>query len=118
MGMPNNSRTCICETCRDDGGFSKGFMSSSPTRIGIIGVGSMGSSHAEYLSKGDVRDAVLTAIADVDPARLKKQKDKLGDRVQYFDSPEALLASKLVDGVIIATPHYFHPPIAIKAFAA
>jgi predicted dehydrogenase len=91
---------------------------SSPTRIGIVGVGSMGSQHCEYFSRSAVPDAVLTAIADVDPARLKKQKDKLGDRVQYFDSAEALLASKLVDGILIATPHYFHPPIAIKAFAA
>src|SRR4051794_16651181 len=41
---------------------SKGFMSSSPTRIGIVGVGSMGSQHSEYLSRGGVPDAVLTAV--------------------------------------------------------
>ena len=35
--------------------------------------------------------------------------------VQTFDSPTALLQSGAVDAVIIATPHYLHPPLAIAA---
>ena len=37
--------------------------------------------------------------------------------VPAFSTHQELLDSGLVDAVIIATPHYFHPPIAIDAFA-
>ena len=33
-----------------------------------------------------------------------------------FKTSDELIESGLADAVIIATPHYFHPPIAIKAF--
>jgi predicted dehydrogenase len=36
--------------------------------------------------------------------------------VPGFTQPEELLDSGLVDMVIVATPHYFHPPIAVAAF--
>ena len=39
-------------------------------RIGIIGLGGMGSNHATYLSQGQIAGAELAAVADVDPARL------------------------------------------------
>ena len=34
-------------------------------RLGIIGVGNMGSSHAKKVNRGDVPDFVLAAVADV-----------------------------------------------------
>ncbi|HSU68501.1 MAG TPA: Gfo/Idh/MocA family oxidoreductase [Tepidisphaeraceae bacterium] len=86
--------------------------------MGVIGVGNMGSMHADYLSKGAVPNAVLSAICDVDPARIERQRVKYGDSIKYFDSVDALLAAKAADAIIIATPHYDHPPIAIKGFAA
>ncbi len=93
-------------------------MATTPVRIGIIGVGNMGNMHAEYLFKGAVPHATLGAICDNDPARIERQRAKYGDATKYFDSVEALLAAKAVDAIIIATPHYDHPPIATKAFAA
>ncbi|MDH7570757.1 MAG: Gfo/Idh/MocA family oxidoreductase, partial [Armatimonadota bacterium] len=85
-------------------------------RIGIIGFGGMGSGHAAYLVKGEVPNAELTAVCDVDPARLKAAREMCGDKVQLFESADALFQAKVVDGVLIATPHYFHPPLAIQAF--
>jgi len=85
-------------------------------RIGIIGIGNMGSAHVEYLSAGEVPNAELTAVCDINPERLRWAKERLGDKVQYFDNAEALLDSKMVDGVLIATPHYDHPILAIEAF--
>ena len=84
-------------------------------RIGIIGFGGMGTAHANYLHKGEVPGAVLTAICDQNPDRLNKGRQSFGDSIQYFDNADALYASKAVDGVLIATPHYDHPPLAIKA---
>ncbi|MGF1632274.1 MAG: Gfo/Idh/MocA family protein [Phycisphaerae bacterium] len=87
-------------------------------RIGLIGYGGMGSSHCEYLSKGVTRGAKLAAIADTGADRLAAARAKFGDAVKYFDTAEGLIASGEVDAVVIATPHYFHPPLGIKAMEA
>ncbi len=86
-------------------------------RIGIVGIGGMGTNHADYLSAGQVPGAQLTAVCDIDPQRLERAKQKYGDKIALFEDAEAMFSSGLVDAVIIATPHYFHPPLACKAFA-
>jgi predicted dehydrogenase len=62
-----------------------------------------------------IPEAELTAICDVDTATREKVAEATG--VPAFATHTELLDSGLVDAVIIATPHYFHPPIAIDAFA-
>jgi len=85
-------------------------------RIGIIGYGNMGTGHAKYLVNGEVQNAELTAVCDINPAKLEAAKKSFGDKVKLFSDADELIASGCVDGVIISTPHYSHPPIAIKAF--
>ncbi|TJY43931.1 Gfo/Idh/MocA family oxidoreductase [Cohnella pontilimi] len=85
-------------------------------RIGIIGLGNMGTGHAQYLAKGEVEGAELTAISDPRPERLQWAAETLGDGVQRYEDPEALLTSGSIDGVLICTPHYSHPELAIQAF--
>ena len=87
-------------------------------RIGIIGYGGMGSAHAGYLTKGEVPHANLAAICDHDPDRLRLAREKHGDTVQLFDNADALIASGAVDAIMVATPHYDHPPLCIKALKA
>lgn len=84
-------------------------------RIGVIGVGNMGSNHVGYLSNGEISGAKLTAICDVNPEQLARMKALAGEDVAAFESAEALLQSDQIDAVIVATPHYDHPPLAIKA---
>ena len=79
-------------------------------RIGIIGVGGMGTSHARYLRDGEVSRCVLTAVCDIVPERL----DPFSDLQTFTDSRE-LIRSGEVDAVIIATPHYDHTTIGIDA---
>lgn len=86
-------------------------------RIGIIGIGGMGGHHAVYLSKGEIPQAALTAVCDINPARLQWARETLGEQVKTFDNPEAFFASQAMDAVLVATPHYDHPPLAIQAFA-
>jgi len=86
-------------------------------RIGIIGIGGMGSHHARYLTDGKVPGAALTAVCDIDPARLDAAKKNFGDHLETFDNGDDFFAADVCDAVIIATPHYFHPPYAIQAFA-
>jgi len=77
-------------------------------RFGIIGVGGMGSFHAKYLDT--IEGVKLTAVADVEEAKLQAFANR--PDVRAFARGEDLLDSRLVDAVIIATPHYFHPAIA------
>ncbi|MDF2543176.1 MAG: gfo/Idh/MocA family oxidoreductase [Herbinix sp.] len=85
-------------------------------KIGIIGIGNMGSAHAQSLIKGEIPGAELTAVCDLNPARLTWAKETLGDQVLLFEQPEDLFKSGTIDAVIIATPHYDHPTLAIKGF--
>lgn len=84
-------------------------------RIGIIGYGGMGSSHAAYLNKGEVPNAVLTAVCDRNADRLNKARNSLGDSVALFDDATKLFDARACDAVMIATPHFDHPPLAIAA---
>jgi predicted dehydrogenase len=85
-------------------------------RIGIIGIGNMGTGHALNLTKHLIQGAQLTAICDERPDRLQWAKENLGNQVQLFDQTEAFFASKSFDGIIIATPHYSHAELAIRGF--
>ncbi|MBQ9384681.1 MAG: Gfo/Idh/MocA family oxidoreductase [Ruminiclostridium sp.] len=84
-------------------------------RLGIIGVGNMGSGHLGYVMKGECPRIEVTAIADTDPEKLKRAGGKL-PAAAAFDSAEGLINSGKADAVLIAVPHYDHPGIAIKAF--
>jgi predicted dehydrogenase len=87
-------------------------------RIGIIGYGNIGGLHQRYLTGGEVPQAELTAICDFEPNRLEAAREEMGDGIQLFESAEALFASDTIDAVIVATPHYDHPPLAIQGFQA
>lgn len=82
-------------------------------KIGIIGIGNMGKSHVKSVSELD--NCELVAVCD-----LKKElADKFAseNRKVYYDAYE-MIASREVEGVIIATPHYDHTTIAIAALDA
>ena len=85
-------------------------------RVGIIGTGGMGLAHGKYLSKGDIEGAELAALCDANAESLANTARKLDADLQTFDSVDAMLQSGCIDAVIIATPHYQHPPLGIKAF--
>ncbi len=85
-------------------------------RIGIIGIGNMGSHHGKYLMEKGVPNAELTAVSDINPARIKWVRENWGESIRVFDKAEEMFAAGCVDGVMIATPHYDHPSLTIKAF--
>ncbi|MDR2526146.1 MAG: TIM barrel protein [Oscillospiraceae bacterium] len=90
---------------------------AQPVRLGIIGYGNMGSGHAGMYKMGQHKRSHVVAVADILPERLESAKQDLPG-VATFSSSQALIESGLCDAVIIATPHYGHPPIAMAAFAA
>lgn len=84
-------------------------------RFGIVGIGQMGGSHAEWLAGGKVENAVLAAVCDVNPQKKEWAAEKLPQNVKFYDNYIDMLDSGEIDAVLIATPHYDHPVIAIEA---
>ncbi len=88
-------------------------------RLGIIGLGNMGSGHIRDYMNGAHKNMEITAICDVDPAKIENAKKSLkNENIPSFLSSDEIIKSGLVDAVLIATPHYDHPTIAIAAFEA
>ena len=84
-------------------------------RLGIIGIGGMGSNHANSIEEGKVPNMELTAVADIRESRLQWAREQLPDSVQVFADGRELIDSGCCDAVLIATPHYLHPEFVIYA---
>ena len=87
-------------------------------RLGIIGIGNMGSAHAANVNAGKISGMTLAAICDIDQRKLDWARENLNSDVRLFSDYRELLLSGCVDAVVIATPHYLHPDIAVSAFEA
>jgi len=82
--------------------------------FGVIGVGEMGSCHAENL-RHCIPGGRLVAVADVNADRAREVAARLS--VVGCESTEALLARRDIDAVVISSPPKFHVS-AIQAAAA
>lgn len=84
-------------------------------KIGIIGIGNMGTQHVINITSGKVPNLEIGALCDIDPEKRKKLSEKYPN-IKIFENSDEIIESGLCDAILIATPHYFHPPIAKKAF--
>jgi len=84
-------------------------------KVGIIGLGGMGSGHFNNIRAGHCPEIELVAVADINPARLE-WCNGVCPEIATFATAEEMLDSGKVEAVIIATPHYYHPVYAIEAF--
>ncbi len=75
---------------------------SGQLRVGVVGVGHMGSYHVAALS--ELLDYEIVAVCDLDEKRAKTIADKYG--TVFFQKPEDMLDS--VDAVTIAVPTRHH----------
>ena len=86
--------------------------SDGTLRVGVVGVGVMGSNHARVLS--EMPGVKLVGIADPDGARCDLVAERLGCAV--FKDVQALLNAG-VDAVTIAAPTHLHRDIALDCTA-
>ncbi|MDI6725686.1 MAG: Gfo/Idh/MocA family oxidoreductase [Smithellaceae bacterium] len=77
-------------------------------RIGLIGLGLMGTPHARILKK--VEECDLVAAADVDE---KHQGVAEGLGIKFYKNYEEMIAKESLQGVILAVPNHLHAPIGI-----
>ena len=82
-------------------------------RFGIIGFGGMGREHASVLSK--LKSARLVGVTDQQPSAKAAAAEF---NCAWYDSAERLITSGDIEAVVIATPHWLHPELAIAALKA
>jgi myo-inositol 2-dehydrogenase / D-chiro-inositol 1-dehydrogenase len=82
-------------------------------RLGLIGLGRIGSFHAQTLTDLPVVDSLV--VADAVPARTTEVAAQLG--AEPADGPAALLAAG-VDGVVVAAATDAHPELILAAVEA
>lgn len=81
-------------------------------RVGVIGLGVISRYYLPALAAH--RDTVLTAVADLDPARTAG----FGPDVAVHRDHHALLADQDVDAVVVNVPNHLHPSICRDALLA
>lgn len=85
-------------------------------RVGILGVGVMGSDHARILAT-QVPGATVQAIYDADPKRAKAIADEVGAGSVVTDAL-ALIRDAAVDAVLVASPDQTHKELTLAGLAA
>ena len=83
-------------------------------RLGVIGLGNMGTGHIGNILAGKCPEIEVTAVADINPAKFAWATEHI-PAAKQFNTGEEMMDSGLVDAVLICVPHYFHPPLAIAA---
>ncbi|MBU7591150.1 Gfo/Idh/MocA family protein [Metabacillus halosaccharovorans] len=86
-------------------------------KVGVIGIGNMGRSHAKLLAEGMINGAILTAVCDSYQDQLESFVRNLSGEVQVYRDEDEFLNDSDIDAVLISTPHYDHPSLAMKAFS-
>ncbi len=83
-------------------------------KIGIVGVGSIGSAHFNTVVSGKVKGMELGAACDIDPRRLDECRAAAGD-IPVFSDYREMIDSGLAEAVLISTPHPLHAEISCYA---
>lgn len=103
----NISARAVLNNLTEDGIMSKKI------KLGIIGIGNMGSGHAKNVVEGKCPDFELSAAADINRERIEWAKQNISSKVNYFDTAEEMLDSGLIEACMVCVPHYDHPKYAI-----
>ena len=77
-------------------------------RLGIIGIGNMGSEHCRTILEGKCPETELAAVADVRPERREWARKNLPDGIGIHENGSALIRSGSCDAVLVAVPHFLH----------
>lgn len=90
-------------------------------KTAVLGVGNMGSRYASIIQEGDVKGMELSALTRVKGAYRDLLKSSIDSGVPVYESADALFeaverGALRLNAVIIATPHYAHEELAVRAF--
>ena len=83
-------------------------------RLGIIGIGNIGTVHSNNILGGKCPEIELSAACDLKEEKLNTLKEKSPNTVMFKDAEE-MMDSGLCDAILVAVPHYDHPKYAMMA---
>ena len=75
-------------------------------KLGIIGVGNMGTTHVQNILAGKCPEIALAAVADRREARRQWAQGTVPETVQIFEEGSDLIKSGLCEAVLIAVDVY------------
>ncbi|MNI09399.1 putative oxidoreductase YteT precursor [compost metagenome] len=83
-------------------------------KVGVIGYGSrIGHVISEVMKQDSA--CQIAAVVDIRKDEIKTRLEQKGwDHVRYYDTPEQMLESENLDGVMIGTRCSLHTPMALK----
>lgn len=92
-----------------------------PLKIAVIGIGNMGSQYAPMLALKKIVGLELAAITRIGSRYIDRLVNVVNIGIPVYHSADELFTAveegKLsLDAVLIATPHYSHRDIALRAF--
>jgi len=85
-----------------------------PVRMGVIGVGMMGSNHARVYH--ELEETELVAVCDVDESRARKVAKRYG--ANWYTDHTKMLREEDLDGVSVCVPTKYHADVAVDALEA
>ena len=91
------------------------YMNQDFIRLGIIGIGNMGSEHCRNIAAGKCPEIRITAGADLREDRRTWFRENIPEPVEVYESGEDLIHSSDCDAVLICVPHYGHEELAVSA---
>ena len=94
------------------------MIQGTKVRLGIIGIGNMGSEHCRLILGGACPETELCAVADLRQERREWARGNLPENVSIYTDGRELIASGRCDAVLIAVPHFQHEPLAVAALEA
>ncbi|HKQ72079.1 MAG TPA: Gfo/Idh/MocA family oxidoreductase [Blastocatellia bacterium] len=126
MGIENNSRRKFISNTTQ-GAVAAGLTITAASwnnvmgandrvRLGVIGTGNRGGDVMSVFQKET--DVEVTALCDCYDKHLNDALAKTEGKAKTFTDYRALLASKEIDAVLIATPDHWHSRMAIDALNA
>ena len=86
----------------------------SGIRTAIVGIGNMGSAHAECIYNGQIKGMTLVAVCDINSKRLNEFKTAHSE-IAIYDNYCDMLKSDDIDAGIVDVPHRLHTDVAKMA---
>ena len=87
-------------------------------RIGIAGIGYIAEEYIKLFTQGRISGAVITALSSRNESHMRETAEKYGLDASLFTDYDAMLKSGCIDMVMICTPHFYHPGMAVRAIEA
>ena len=84
-------------------------------RVGIAGIGFIAEEYIKLITTGRIQNAEVRALSSRNRQHMEQVREKYQLEAALFTDYEQMLDSGLIDAVMICTPHFHHPGMAIKA---